>query len=83
MPGIVLSGGWDGVLRALSSADGKILWDFDMVREFETVNGIPAKGGSQGAAGPVIVGGMVFAGAGYPGVQNGMNGNVLLAFGVE
>jgi hypothetical protein len=26
---------------------------------------------------------MVFAGAGYPGVQNGVNGNVLLAFGVD
>jgi len=26
---------------------------------------------------------MVFAGSGYPGVQNGVNGNVLLAFGVE
>jgi polyvinyl alcohol dehydrogenase (cytochrome) len=83
MPGIVLSGGWDGVLRALSSADGKIVWDFDMVRDFETVNGVPAKGGSQGAAGPTVAGGMVFAGAGYPGVQNGVNGNVLLAFGVE
>ena len=83
MPGIVLSGGWDGVLRALASGDGKILWDFDMVRDFETVNGVPAKGGSVGAAGPTVAGGMVFAGAGYPGVQNGLNGNVLLAFGVE
>ncbi|HYR42302.1 MAG TPA: hypothetical protein VER98_04725 [Terriglobia bacterium] len=40
-------------------------------------------GGSQGAAGPTVAGGMIFAGAGYPGVQNGVNGNVLLAFGVE
>jgi polyvinyl alcohol dehydrogenase (cytochrome) len=83
MPGIVLSGGWDGVLRAVSSGDGKILWDFDMVRDFETVNGVPAKGGSMGAAGPTVAGGMIFAGAGYPGVQNGLNGNVLLAFGLE
>ncbi len=82
-PGVIFSGGWDGMLRALSSTDGKILWQFDMAREFETVNHVAAKGGSMGAAGPTIAGGMVFAGAGYPGVQNGRNGNVLLAFGVE
>jgi polyvinyl alcohol dehydrogenase (cytochrome) len=83
MPGIVLSSGWDGVLRALSSADGKILWSFDMLREFEAVNGVPAKGGSQGAPGPTVADGIIFAGAGYVGVQNGISGNVLLAFGVE
>jgi polyvinyl alcohol dehydrogenase (cytochrome) len=83
IPGVVFSGGWDGVLRAVSTKDGKIVWDFDMAREFETVNGVPAKGGSMGSAGPTVAGGMVFAGAGYPGVQNGANGNVLLAFGVE
>ena len=83
VPGVIFSGGWDGVLRALSTKDGKILWDFDMVQEFKTVNGVAAKGGSMGSSGPTIAGGMVFAGAGYPGVQDGVNGNVLLAFAVE
>ena len=83
IPGVVFSGGWDGFLRALSTKDGKILWSFDMQREFRTVNGVAAKGGSMGSAGPVVANGMVFAGAGYPGVQNGENGNVLLAFSVE
>jgi len=83
IPGVIFSGGWDGVLRALSTGDGKILWTFDMLRDFQTVNGVPAKGGSMGAAGPTVAGGMVFAGAGYPGVQEGRNGNVLLAFAVE
>jgi polyvinyl alcohol dehydrogenase (cytochrome) len=83
IPGVTFSGGWDGVLRALSTADGKLIWQYDMMRDFETVNRVPAKGGSMGASGPTVVGGMVFAGAGYPGVQNGRNGNVLLAFGVE
>ncbi len=83
--GVVFSGGWDGVLRALSASDGKILWQFDMAQEFKTVNGVPAEGGSMGAAGPTIAGGMVFAGAGYPGVpvQAGKPGNVLLAFSAE
>jgi polyvinyl alcohol dehydrogenase (cytochrome) len=83
IPGVVFSGGWDGVLRALSAANGAILWQFDMLREFDTVNRVPAQGGSMGASGPTVAGGMVFAGAGYPGVQNGRNGNVLLAFGVD
>jgi polyvinyl alcohol dehydrogenase (cytochrome) len=83
IPGYIFSGGWDGVLRILSSLDGKIVWSFDMAQEFKTVNGVPAKGGSMGSAGPTIAGGMVFAGAGYPGVQDGVNGNVLLAFGAQ
>jgi polyvinyl alcohol dehydrogenase (cytochrome) len=83
MPGVIFSGGRDGVLRAISSKDGKIIWDFDTVREFNTVNGVPAKGGSMGSAGPTVSGGMLFAGSGYTGTQTGVNGNVLLAFGVE
>jgi polyvinyl alcohol dehydrogenase (cytochrome) len=83
IPGYIFSGGWDGVLRVLASVDGKVVWSFDMAKEFPTVNGVAAKGGSMGSAGPTVAGGMVFAGAGYPGVQNGVNGNVLLAFGTE
>lgn len=83
IPGVIFSGGWDGVLRALATNDGKILWTFDMLRDFETVNGVLAKGGSMGSSGPTVAGGMVFAGTGYPGVQNGRNGNVLLAFAAE
>ncbi len=81
IPGYIVSGGWDGVLRVLSTADGKVVWSFDMMRDFKTVNGVAAKGGSMGSAGPTVAGGMVFAGAGYPGVQDGVGGNVLLAFG--
>ena len=75
-----LLGGFDGVLRALSASDGKVVWQFDTVREFQTVNGVVAKGGSMGAAGPVVAGGMLFVPSGYVGVQNAMPGNVLLAF---
>jgi polyvinyl alcohol dehydrogenase (cytochrome) len=53
------------------------------VRDFDTVNGVPAKGGSFGSAGPVVAGGMVFVPSGYPGTLRGTPGNVLLAFGVE
>ncbi len=83
IPGAVFSGGWDGVLRALSNSDGHVIWEYNTVHEFDTVNGVPAKGGSMGAAGPVIAGGMLFTGSGYIGVKNGMPGNVLLAFSTQ
>jgi polyvinyl alcohol dehydrogenase (cytochrome) len=79
IPGMVFTGGWDGKLRAVDMA-GSVIWSFNAVRDFETVNGVPGKGGSFGCAGPVIVGGMVFATSGYPGTLRGTPGNVLLAF---
>jgi len=55
----------------------------DTAREFTTVNGIEAKGGSLGASGAVVAGGMLFVGSGYVGTGNGMPGNVLLGFSTE
>src|SRR5207253_1874763 len=57
IPGVVFSGSWDGVLRALSSQDGSVIWEYNTARDFETVNGVTAKGGSMGAAGPIVAGG--------------------------
>lgn len=81
MPGAVFSGSIDGHFRAYSTTDGKIIWDFDTMRPFETVNGVKAQGGSLDAAGPVIAGGMVYTNSGY-GQWRGKPGNVLLAFGL-
>ena len=81
IPGAVFSGSVDGHLRAYSAADGAVLWDFDTVRTYETVNGVPARGGSLNVGGPAISGGMLFVNSGY--VQNGIPGNVLLGFSVD
>jgi polyvinyl alcohol dehydrogenase (cytochrome) len=81
MPGVVFSGSVDGHFRAYSTADGKIIWDFDTMRPFETVNGVKAEGGSIDGAGPVIAGGLVLTNSGY-GQWRGKPGNVLLAFGL-
>ena len=83
IPGVVFSGAWDGVLRALAAGDGRVIWQFDTVRDFQTVNSVAAKGGSLSVSGPTVAGGMLFAGSGYVGVRNGMPGNVLLAFSVD
>ena len=82
IPGVVFSGSLDGHMRAFDAEDGKVLWDFDTVRDFATVNGVAAKGGSLDGAGPVISGGMIFINSGYP-RNGGMAGNVLLAFGTD
>lgn len=77
---IVISGGWDGILRILDSNDGKVLWQYDTATAFATVNGIDAKGGSMGAAGPVVVGKRLLVPSGYVGVKGGIAGNALLLF---
>ena len=82
IPGVVFSGSMDGHLRAHSASDGALLWDFDTLREFETVNGVKARGGSLNATGPTIYGGMMFVNSGY-GALGGMAGNVLLAFAAQ
>jgi polyvinyl alcohol dehydrogenase (cytochrome) len=82
MPGVVFLAGSDGKLHALSTADGKVLWEYDTARPFETVNKVPAKGGAIASIGPSIVGGMLFIGSGYA-VTGSNSGNVLLAFSVR
>jgi polyvinyl alcohol dehydrogenase (cytochrome) len=82
LPGVVLSAGWDGLLRALSAEDGRVLWSHDTMTDVTTVNRVPGRGGSMGAPGPTVAGGMVFVGSGYIGVRSGTPGNVLLAFSV-
>jgi len=66
-------------LRAYSAEEGRLVWDFNTAREFETVNGIKAKGGSMDGPGAVVAHGMVFVNSGYSRF-GGMPGNVLLAF---
>ena len=82
IPGAIFSGGWDGMLRAFSTADGHLLWEYNMVRDYETVNHVPAKGGSMAAPGPTVAGGMVFVGSGYV-FGAGTPGNALLVFAAQ
>jgi polyvinyl alcohol dehydrogenase (cytochrome) len=72
----------DGLLRAYDAASGDVLWQYDTVREFSTVDGGRSTGGSfGGATGPVFKSGMMFVNSGY-GIYFHMPGNVLLAFGL-
>jgi polyvinyl alcohol dehydrogenase (cytochrome) len=82
IPGVVFSGSVDGHLRAFATEDGRMLWDFDTARDYQTANGVRGNGGSLDGAGPVIAGGMVFVNSGYA-RNGGTAGNVLLAFAPE
>ena len=82
IPGAVFAGARDGTLRAYSTGDGEVLWEYNTMQEYETVNGVRAKGASIGGHGQAIVGGMLFMGSGYN-IITAAPGNVLLAFGVE
>ena len=82
IPGVVFAGSMDGGVRAYAADTGAIVWTFDTNKEFETVNGVPAKGGAMDGPGPVVSGGMVYVLSGYVSLI-GRPGNVLLAFGID
>ena len=79
IPGVVFSGSNDGGLRAHSTTDGSVIWEFDTNQDFTTLNRVRASGGAIQGPGPTIVGGMLYLNAGY-GDHMGRPGNVLLAF---
>jgi polyvinyl alcohol dehydrogenase (cytochrome) len=81
IPGVAFLGSWDGHIRAYETARGAIIWDFDTAREFESVNGVKAHGGSINSMAPVVAGGMLYIASGYSGAA--MPGNVLLAFSID
>lgn len=80
--GIVFAGAHNGLLRAYSSRDGRLLWSTDTRRKFVTVNGVAAVGGSIDSAGPVIAGGRLIVNSGYDKFGE-IPGNVLLVFGLK
>jgi polyvinyl alcohol dehydrogenase (cytochrome) len=82
IPGAVFSGSEDSHLRAYSTKDGKVIWDYNAAQEYQTVNGVKANGGSFDASGPTIVDSILYTNSGY-GQFGGLAGNVLLAFSVD
>jgi polyvinyl alcohol dehydrogenase (cytochrome) len=82
IPGVIFSGSSEGMLRAFATDDGRPLWDYNMLRDYQTVNGVAAKGGSMGAPGPTVADGKLFVGSGYI-FTAGHTGNALLVFSAE
>ena len=82
LPGAVVAGHLDGHLRVYAGDTGKVLWDYDTAREFNTVNGEPAHGGGMSGAGPTVAQGHLISNSGY-GLYFHEPGNVLLVFSVD
>lgn len=82
IPGAVFSGSVDGGIRAFSTDDGQLIWEYNTNKGFDTVNEVPARGGSMIGAGPTVVDGVLYVNSGY-GTHGGRPGNVLLAFTIE
>jgi polyvinyl alcohol dehydrogenase (cytochrome) len=78
--GAVLQGSVDGYLRVFDAATGEVLFQYDTARTYETVNGVPGKGGSIDNASIVATNGYVFVNSGYALIGGQTAGNVMLAF---
>jgi len=76
--GAVITGGLDGRLYVVDAATGKELWRIDTLRDYQTLNGIKAKGGAIDSASIVAANGLVFVNSGY-GMFGQAPGNVMLA----
>ena len=79
---LLFAGSLDGKFSVHSVEDGKKLWEFDTLQEFQTINNYPSVGGSIDASGPVIVDDWVFINSGYS-HHGQMSGNAILAFSIK
>lgn len=83
-PGLVWEGSNDGKMRAYSARDGRVLWEYDTVREFAGVNGLTGFGSAvSGNGGAVVANGMLYIQSGYFPFYPSEHGNVLLAFSLR
>jgi polyvinyl alcohol dehydrogenase (cytochrome) len=82
IPGAVIAVSLDGGIRAYAAQDGRILWQFDTNRTFDTVNGVKGIGASIDGSPLIVAGGMIYVNSGYGGIA-ARPGNVLLAFGTD
>lgn len=78
--GAVVQGSVDGFLRVFDAANGEVLFQYDTARPYETMNGIPGKGGAIDNASIVAANGYVFVNSGYGLMAGQTPGNVFLAF---
>lgn len=83
-PGLVYLGSMDGKFRVYSARTGRVLWEYDTVRDFAAVNGAGRGSAVSGNGGAVVADGMVYVNSGYyPFYPSpGDKGFVLLAFGL-
>ena len=82
IPGAVVVGHLDGNIRIFDKKNGNILWTYNTLRDFDSISGTPASGGSFSGSGPSIRNGYMAINSGY-GIYNHMPGNALLLFSID
>ena len=80
IPGAVVAGHLDGMLRGYAKATGDVLWSYDTTQPVRTIAGTMAKGGAMSGPGPALYEGRMIVNSGY-GLYFHMPGNVMLVFG--
>lgn len=76
---LVVAGALNGHLFAHDQVSGAVLWEYDTVQEFSSVNEVPAKGGAIDSVGPVFSGDYMIVNSGYA-TFGQLPGNALLVF---
>lgn len=76
---VIWSGSLNGHLFAHDAATGKLIWEYDSNRSYETINQVEARGGAMDATGPVFSGDYMIVNSGYA-TFGQMPGNTMLVF---
>jgi polyvinyl alcohol dehydrogenase (cytochrome) len=82
IPGAVIAGFLDGRMRIYAREDGSLLWEYNFLREFETVSGAVAQGGAFSGGGVLVANGLLYVNSGY-GFNRYIPGNALVVFGLK
>ena len=82
IPGAVVAGYLDGRLRIHAREDGRVLWERNMLGEYESVSGVKATGGAFSGGGVLVAHGFMYVNAGY-GYNSHIPGNALVALGLK
>ena len=81
VPGAVIAGHLDGRLRAYAREDGELIWQKNLLGEYDSVSGEVATGGAFSGGGVLVANGLVYVNAGY-GYNNHIPGNALIVLGL-
>ncbi len=75
----IITGGLNGHLFVHDKNSGEVIWEYNSLQEYQTINGVAAKGGSFDATGAVLSGDYMVVNSGYA-TFGQLPGNVLLVF---
>jgi polyvinyl alcohol dehydrogenase (cytochrome) len=81
IPGAVIAGHLDGWLRIYARKDGALLWEKNLLGEYQTVSGEIAVGGATSGGGVLVAHGLLYVNAGY-GFNGHIPGNALVVLGL-